>query len=358
MKNKFAVIIAGGIGSRFWPISNEKLPKQFLDILGTGESLLQQTFRRLSKICPRDNILIVTNQDYKNLCEEQISQIKEKNILSEPSRRNTAPCIAYAAFKIRSRNPKASMIVAPCDHFIPNEKAFKKIINHCLSKSIKQDILITIGIKATRPETGYGYIQFSDKKLDDSNIIKKVKTFSEKPSQDLALQFIDSGDFLWNSGIFIWSVDSIIKAFRKHLFDIYTIFEDGKEYYNTIEEKNFINRFFPSCKNISVDYGIMEKSENVYVYPAELTWSDLGTWSSLYSHLKLDKNKNAVEGERVLLYNSSNNIVKMPKDKVTVLHGLDNYIIIERDNILLICKKEDEQNIKQFVEDVKKQLKN
>ncbi|MBC8266248.1 MAG: mannose-1-phosphate guanylyltransferase [Flavobacteriales bacterium] len=353
-KNNYAVIMAGGIGSRFWPMSKESRPKQFIDILGTGETLIQQTFRRLSKICPKGNILIVTNKNYKQLCLEQLPKIKEENILCEPTMRNTAPCIAYAAFKIHSQNPEANMIVAPSDHLITNEDEFVKVVNKGMQTTNESDILLTIGIQPSRPDTGYGYIQFEQKSLKENPQINKVKTFTEKPNQELALQFLDSGDFLWNSGIFIWRTRTIIKSFRKHLRDMYDIFEDGNELYNTSKETEYINRMFPACKNISIDYGIMEKSDKVYVYPADFGWSDLGTWGSLYTHLDLDKNKNAIQGKNVMLYNSSENIVKVPDNKLVVMQGMNGYIVVENEETLLICKKEDEQQIKNFVEDVKK----
>ena len=355
--NNYAVIMAGGIGSRFWPISKESRPKQFIDILGIGETLIQQTFRRLSKVCPKENILIVTNKNYKKLCLEQLENIDENNILCEPTMRNTAPCIAYAAFKIYSKNPDANMIVAPSDHLITNEDEFVKVVNDGMSMTAKHDILLTIGIQPSRPDTGYGYIQFNNSKLESNTIIKKVKTFTEKPNQELALQFLDSGDFLWNSGIFIWSAETIIKSFRKHLRNIYDIFEEGNSFYNTKKENSYIDRIFPACKNISIDYGVMEKSDAVYVFPADLGWSDLGTWSSLYTYLDLDKNQNAVQGNNVFLYDSGDNIVKMSNEKLVVLQGLNGYIIVENDGILLVCKKEDEQQIKKFASDVKKKNK-
>ena len=351
-KNNYAVIMAGGIGSRFWPMSRVSLPKQFLDILGTGETLIQQTFRRLKKICPVENILIVTNRDYKSLCLDQLSDVLEKNILGEPAMRNTAPCVAYAAFKIQSENPDANMIIAASDHIITKEDEFVRVVGDCLKLSASNDILLTIGIKPSRPDTGYGYIQFTEEALPNHKKVRKVKTFTEKPNQELALNFLDSGDFLWNSGMFIWSAKSITLAYRKHLNDIYTVFEDGKLIYNTEKEEEYIDRVFPGCKNISIDYGVMEKSDKVYVYPASFGWSDLGTWGSLYTHLDLDENKNAVLGDKVILYDSSNNIVNVPKEKQVVLQGLNGYIVVESKGTLLVCKKEDEQKIKQFVADV------
>jgi len=351
-KNNYAIIMAGGIGSRFWPISRSAYPKQFLDILNSGQTLIQQTFNRIKKICPVKNIFIVTNQDYRSLCLEQLEDVLETNILCEPAMRNTAPCVAYASFKIQHINANANIIVAASDHIIKDEKTFISVINECLNVTARKDVLITLGIHPSSPETGYGYIQFTDEKLNDN--IRKVKTFTEKPNQDLALNFLDSGDFLWNSGMFIWSAKSINLAYRKHLRDMYDVFEDAKKFYNTDDEQEYINRVFPACKNISIDYGIMEKSDNVYVYPADFGWSDLGTWSSLYNHTILDDQKNSVQGNKVILYNSSNNIVKVPEDKLVVLQGLQGYIVVESNGVLLVCKKEDEQQIKEFVLDIKK----
>ena len=352
-KNNYAVIMAGGIGSRFWPMSKASLPKQFLDILGTGETLIQQTFRRLQKICPAENILIVTNKNYKNLCLEQLADVVEKNILCEPAMRNTAPCVAYAAFKIQSENPDANMVIAASDHIITKEDEFVRVMNDCLEISATNDVLLTIGITPSRPDTGYGYIQFTDQGLAKNKKVRKVKTFTEKPNQELALNFIDSGDFLWNSGMFVWSAKSITLAYRKYLHDMYSVFEEGKSFYNTEEEEEYIDRVFPGCKNISIDYGVMEKSDKVYVYPADFGWSDLGTWGSLYTHLELDEHQNAIQGNKVMLYNSSDNIVNVPKDKLVVLQGLSGYIVVESEGTLLVCKKEDEQQIKQFVADIK-----
>ena len=352
-KNNYAVIMAGGIGSRFWPVSQASLPKQFIDILGTGETLIQQTFSRLQRVCPSENIIIVTNKKYKDLCLKQLPEIIEDNILCEPAMRNTAPCIAYAAFKIQSINENANMIIAASDHVIFEEDNFVKVVMNCLDVVSKNDILLTLGITPTRPETGYGYIQFIEEKLDKHNNIRKVKTFTEKPDQDLALNFLDSGDFLWNSGIFIWSVKSITLAYRKYLRDIFDVFDEGKNFYNTSNEIEFIDRVFAGCKNISIDYGIMEKAPNVYVFPANFGWNDLGTWGSLYTLLDHDKNRNAVQGDNIMLYDSGDNIIKLPNNKTAVIQGLDGYIVVESQGVLLICKKEDEQKIKKFVADLK-----
>ena len=350
--NNYAVIMAGGIGSRFWPMSKSSFPKQFLDVLGTGETLIQQTFRRLNNICPPENIFIVTNKKYQKLCADQLSEIRTENILCEPAMRNTAPCIAYAAFRIFAQNPEANMIVAPSDHLITNEAEFVRITEECLEVSKSDDILITLGIQPSRPDTGYGYIQFKNDEINLGNL-KKVKTFTEKPSHEIAVNFIESGDFLWNSGIFIWSAKSIITSLKKHLPDMYDLFNDGMHCYNTDKESSFIEDSFPSCKNISIDYGIMEKSNNVLVYPSDFGWSDLGTWGSLQTHIDLDNSQNGIIGKNVMTYNCEDNIINVPNDKLVVVQGAKGFIIVEKDNTLLICKKESEQMIKSFVSDVR-----
>ena len=345
--------MAGGVGSRFWPLSTQSYPKQFLDILSVGETLIQQTFRRLSLLCPQENIFIVTNKDYFDLCKKQIEGIKNSQILCEPVMRNTAPCIAYAAFKIFNLNKNAKLIVAPSDHLITDELKFTSIVNEAFTAINTEDVLITLGIKPSRPDTGYGYIQYEHSNFLENNNIKKVKTFTEKPNVSLALQFLDSGDFLWNAGIFIFKADVIIKSFKSNLRDIYDIFLSGEEYYNTEKELEFINHIFPSCKNISIDYGILEKSDNVYVYPAVFGWSDLGTWGSIDNHLNKDEKNNSVRGNGVNIYNSKDNIILLENNKECVINGLESFIIVEKDNSLLICRKEDEQLIKKFVTDLK-----
>lgn len=352
--NRYCVIMAGGIGSRFWPMSRTSHPKQFLDILGTGETLLQQTVRRFTQIVPFENILIVTSGIYKDIIKEQISGITDNQILCEPMRRNTAPCIAYANFKIQTTNPNASIVVAPSDHVILKEDEFYKDIITALEAAEKSDCLLTLGIHPSRPDTGYGYIQFEDDQSSPQNHrIKKVKTFTEKPNLELARTFLSSGDFLWNSGIFIWSLKSINKAFEEYASEIYELFKDGADYYNTSSEEDFIERTYAACKSISIDYAVMEKARNVYVLGSDFGWSDLGTWGSLYEHRNKDKHGNAIIGNNVMSYNSSDCIVNMPNEKVVVIQGLEGYIVVEQDNILLICRKEDEQQLRQVVIDVK-----
>ena len=346
--------MAGGVGSRFWPMSRTAHPKQFMDILGTGETLLQQTYNRFLRLCPKENIFIVTNESYVSLVKEQIKGIANDNILSEPARKNTAPCVAYASYKIAQMNPDALIVVAPSDHLITKEDTFVKAIKACYAKAASEDCLVTLGINPSRPDTGYGYIQFVESEVKEKDKrIKKVKTFTEKPDLEMAKFFLQSGDFLWNSGIFIWSVKSVINAFEKHCSDMDAIFKDGNGKYNTPQEAEFIAKAYTNCKNISIDYAIMEKADNVYVRSSIIGWSDLGTWGSLYEHVKQDDHKNAIVGKNVMMYDSKNCIVNVPKDKLVVMQGLDDYIVVESDGILLICKKEDEQQIRTFVNDVK-----
>lgn len=346
--------MAGGIGSRFWPMSRTAHPKQFMDILGTGQTLLQQTYNRFLRLCPKENIYIVTNDSYVHLVKEQIIGIEDASILSEPMRKNTAPCVAYACYKIAQLNPDAITVIAPSDHLITKEDTFVKAIKSCFKKAASEDCLVTLGIRPSRPDTGYGYIQFTEPEIKEPDSrIKKVKTFTEKPDLEMAKFFLQSGDFLWNSGIFIWSVKSVIKAFEKYSAEMATLFKEGNAVYNTTEEADFIANVYSRCKNISIDYAIMEKAENVYVRASVIGWSDLGTWGSLYDHIPCDEDKNAIVGKNVVSYNSKNCIVNVPKDKLVILQGLDGYIVVESDGILLICKKEDEQQIKTFVNDVK-----
>lgn len=341
--------MAGGIGSRFWPMSRTDKPKQFLDFLGTGKTLIQQTFERVTRIVPKENVYIVTNTLYKELTLEQLTDITENQVICEPSRRNTAPCIAYANHKIKKLNPNANILVAPADHLIIKEDVFADMVQKCFDFASKNDALITMGITPTRPDTGYGYIQF----INNDDELKKVKTFTEKPNHELAIKFIESGEFSWNSGMFIWNINSISKAFENHLPNTTAIFAEGQEFYNTDKEADFIEKAYSTCKDISIDYGIMEKAENVFVMNVDIGWSDLGTWGSVYTHLKHDNNENAKVGKHVMLYDTKNCMINVPKDKLVVIQGLDDYIVVEANNTLLICKKSDEQKIKQFVQDVK-----
>ncbi len=357
MKNNFCVIMAGGVGSRFWPLSRMDKPKQFLDILGTGRTLLQMTFDRFKSICPVENIYIVTSVNYKDTILDQLPELNEDQVLLEPTRRNTAPCIAYANYKIYQKNPNANIVTAPSDHLILKESEFKKVIQAGLKFVTDKDALLTLGIKPSRSETGYGYIQINgEKNVSKNKNIHKVKTFTEKPNKELAKVFFDSGEFFWNAGIFIWSLKTIMNAFESYLPEIDSLFREGIDLYNTKQEEDFISKTYYECKNISIDYGIMEKADNVYVYCSDFGWADLGTWGSLHDNVSKDKNSNLVQGENVFSYNLENCIVNMPKDKLVVLQGLKDFIIVESDDILLICKKEDEQEIKQYVNDVKLKL--
>ena len=353
--DNFCVIMAGGIGSRFWPLSRTKKPKQFLDILGTGKTLLQQTFERFNKYIPAENILIVTNEDYGDIILEQLPEINKNQVLLEPMRRNTAPCIAYANYKIQAINPSAKIVVAPSDHLILKENEFIEVLKMGLEFVDENESLLTLGIKPSRPETGYGYIQVNGgtEKIEVNKSFRKVKTFTEKPDIKMAELFLESGDFYWNSGIFFWSLSTIMQSFSSFLPDVDNLFKEGSGIYNTDGEKEFISKTYPSCKNISIDYGIMEKAENVYVLCSDFGWSDLGTWGSLYDRLKKDELNNSIIGKNVFSYDTNNCIINLPDDKLAIIQGLDDYIVVDSDNILLICKKKDEQKIKQFVNDVK-----
>ncbi len=350
-ENNYCIIMAGGIGSRFWPLSRVKRPKQFIDILGTGETLLQMTFKRFETICPKGNIYVVTSRIYKDLVLEQLPMIDPECVITEPLRRNTAPCIAYANAKIKQKNPNAKVVVAPSDHLILNQEEFINKIELGFSMVENNDVLITLGIEPTYPNTGFGYIQYTDReKLSDE--VKKVKLFTEKPEYEMALQFIKSGDFLWNAGIFIWSLKSIEKAMQEYLSEIYELFDQGKEFYNTEEEEGFIDVTYSACPSISIDYGVMEKASNVYVIPSSFGWSDIGTWNALYEQREKDEAANSFVGKNVMTYEVSNCLINTPKDKLVILQGLDDYIIVDSDDILMICKKSEEQRIKQFVTDV------
>ena len=357
--NHYCVIMAGGIGSRFWPLSRTRKPKQFLDILGTGRTMIQETFDRFNQIIPAENILVVTSKEYEEIVKEQLPEIPANNILLEPGRRNTAPCIAYANYKIRNMNPKANIVVAPSDHVITKRDEFLKIVEKSLDFVEKNNSLLTLGLQPSRPETGYGYIQINTetpKEISQQGIVK-VKTFTEKPNYEMAVIFKESGEFFWNSGIFFWNLESIMKEFEKHLPEINSLFADGSSFYNQAGEQQYIQSIYPVCKSISIDYGIMEKADNVYVIRADIGWSDLGTWGSLYEHMEKDKHSNAIKNpEQTFIYESSGCIVNTSGEKTVVIHGLKDFIIAESDNIILICEKKEEQLIKQYVTDVKLKL--
>jgi mannose-1-phosphate guanylyltransferase len=343
--------MGGGIGSRFWPFSRVNYPKQFLDFFGSGRSLLQMTFDRFARIIPVENIYVVTNELYYSLVKEQLPAMDDRQILLEPSRRNTAPCIAYAAYHIRACNPKANIVVAPSDHLILREDIFLRDVQKGLDFVGQNEALVTLGIKPSRPETGYGYIQSSDVRIGD---FLKVKTFTEKPDQRLAQVFYESGEFFWNSGLFLWNVKTIIGAFSSYLPDISSRFDLGKGVFNTPDERSFISEQFPYCPNISIDYGIMEKADNVYMMCVDFGWADLGTWGSLHDIAGKDGDNNAkLKNSNVMLYESSGNIIAMnDSSRLVVIEGLDDHIVAESGNVLLICRKDSEQRIKQFVADV------
>jgi mannose-1-phosphate guanylyltransferase len=346
--------MAGGVGARFWPMSKTSRPKQFIDVLGVGKTLIRLTFERFANICPPENVYVVTNEIYKDLVLDQLPELTENQVLCEPSRRNTAPCVAYANYKIREENENAIIVVAPSDHIILKEDEFVSNIKTAMKAAKENDWLLTLGIKPSRPDTGYGYIQFLEGDVyPDDDQLKKVKTFTEKPNLEIARSFLESGDFLWNSGIFVWSLKSIMKAFEEHLEDVDSLFKKGIGKYSTAEEKDFINTTYGVCKNISLDYGIMEKAKNVYVLAVDFGWSDLGTWGSLYAIRDKDEQGNTVVGDNVMLYETDNCIVNVPNKKLVVLQGLDDFIVVEEEGTLLVCRKQDEQQIRQFVNDVK-----
>ncbi|NLK47411.1 MAG: mannose-1-phosphate guanylyltransferase [Bacteroidales bacterium] len=348
MNQNYCVIMAGGVGSRFWPISRTNTPKQFLDFFGTGRSLLQMTYDRFSAVIPPENIFVVSNVIYKDTILQQLPEIQESQVLLEPHRRNTAPCIAYAVNRIKAISDTANIVVAPSDHLILKENEFKNILLKGLDFVQNNDSLLTLGIKPSRPETGYGYIQIEETEGD----IHKVKTFTEKPNLELAKVFFETGEFYWNSGIFLWNINTILKAFDTLLPDIALKFAQGAPFYNTDKERAYINEVYSTCTNISIDYGIMEKAENVFVLCADIGWTDLGTWGSLYEMSEKDENQNVNLKSKTLFYNSRENIVVLPQGKLAVIDGLSGYLVAESDNVLLICKKDEEAKIRQFVNDV------
>jgi mannose-1-phosphate guanylyltransferase len=351
-KNNYVAIMAGGIGSRFWPMSRTNFPKQFLDILNTGRTLIQGTMDRFAKFIPVENIYVVTSDQYKDIVAKQLPEIPVENILCEPSRKNTAPCVAYISHKLMLLNPKANLICAPADHIILDVPEFKKICLSALQFTENIKALVTLGIKPTHPNTGYGYIQYDQQSVSDN--VYKVKLFTEKPDLELAKTFLASGDFLWNAGIFVWQVKNIITAFEKLLPEMNEVFEAEKEHFNTQKEKEAIDRIYPQCVNISIDYGIMEKADNVYIIPSSFGWSDLGTWGSAYENLSKDYLENAVAGDNVVVFDAVKNMVHADNKKLIVLQGLENFIVVDTKDVLLICKKENEQQIKEYVAEIKR----
>lgn len=348
MKNNYVVIMAGGIGSRFWPYSRNSQPKQFLDILGTGRTLLQMTYERFLSVVDKENIFVVTNNDYADLVKEQLPEMTDHQILKEPLRRNTAPCIAYASYKIAKKNPDAIITVAPSDHIIFNEDRFHEVLNTAISAASEQDKLITIGLKPNRPETGYGYIQF----LESDEKVNRVKTFTEKPERELAQKFLESGDFVWNSGIFVWGVQAIIHAFEECLPEIAEAFADIEKALYTDREPRAVNDAYSQCGNISIDYGVMEKAHNVYVVLGEFGWSDLGSWNSLHELSEKNGDNNVIQGNAIV-YDTKNSLIHGPKDKLIIAQGLEGYLVAECGNVILICKKDEEAKFRDFVADVR-----
>lgn len=353
--NNYCIIMAGGIGSRFWPRSRTAYPKQFLDILGTGRTFLQQTYDRFVKICNPSNVLVVTGESYVDIVKTQLPDIPESNVLAEPFRRNTAPCIAYACYKIKSLNPNANIIVSPSDHYIGDERGFFETITRGLQFTQFSNALLTIGIVPTRPETGYGYIQIESSALDNPlavHEVTKVKLFTEKPDIEMARTFLESQEFFWNAGIFIWNVNAIIDAFQKYQPEIHNLFVQGMSVYNTEKESEFIGRIYSECPNVSIDYGIMESHDNVYVIPALFPWSDLGTWGSLYENSHKDENENVVGCNRAIIHDTTGTIISTDS-KLVVVQGLKDYIVAESDGLLLVVPMSDEQNIKNLVNSVR-----
>lgn len=349
-KNYYAILMAGGVGSRFWPVSTQEFPKQFHDMLGTGDTLIQKTFQRLANLIPAENIFILTNELYNDLVFEQLPEVTKRQVVLEPAMRNTAPCILYAALKIQKENPDAVMIVAPSDHWIEDETTFSKNVQQAFDFCEHNDALMTLGIIPTFPNTGYGYIEY-DKAANQE--IKHVHQFREKPDYETAKSFIKQGNFLWNAGIFMWSAKSVVEAFQKNQPTLFQLFEKGLSVYNTNGEDDFIAKNYPTAENISVDYAIMENSKNVYVLPAEFDWNDLGTWGSLYDKLDKDASGNAVVHARTLTEDASGNMIRTKTDKIVVVDGLNDYIIVDKDDVLLIFPKEKEQDIKKVLQKVK-----
>ena len=344
-KNYYAILMAGGVGSRFWPVSTADFPKQFHDMLGSGDTLIQKTFSRLSKLIPIENILILTNERYNDLVLQQLPMVKQEQVLLEPAMRNTAPCILYASLKIQKQNPEAVVVVAPSDHWIEDEDEFSRNLQQCFAFCQNENALMTLGIQPTFPNTGFGYIEY-DK--SDANPIKKVNQFREKPNYETAKAFLEAGNFLWNGGIFIWSVKSITEAFVTFQPQMNALFQKGSESYNTSDEKQFIQQHYQNAENVSIDYAVMEKASNVYVLPATFDWNDLGTWGSLHDKLDKDDNNNTVINATVILENASNNIIRSEAKKLVVIDGLDDYIIVDNENVLMIYPKSKEQDIKRI----------
>jgi mannose-1-phosphate guanylyltransferase len=351
-KHNYVAIMAGGIGSRFWPMSRTSYPKQFLDILNTGKTLIQHTYERYKKLVPEENIFIITSEEYISIVKKQLPQVADENILGEPSRKNTAPCVAYISFKLFKKDPQANLVVAPADHLVTETNDFIQTSKKALDFVNHINAFVTLGIKPTHPNTGYGYIQHETTATAPD--IFKVKTFTEKPNTDLAKTFIASGDFLWNAGIFIWKVKNILTAFEKYLPEMYEVFASEKDKFNTPEEPEAIEQIYPQCTNISIDFGIMEKADNVYIIPSSFGWSDLGTWNSAWENMERDYLDNAVSGKNVMVIDATRCMVHAPDNKLVLLQGLDDFIVVDTKDALLICRKDREQDIKEYVAEVKR----
>jgi len=344
-QNYYAVIMAGGVGSRFWPVSTSKFPKQFHDMLGVGDSLLQKTFKRLSKIVPYENILILTNEEYVDLVQEQLPDLDIEKIIAEPAMRNTAPCILLAAMKIKKMNRDGVMLVAPSDHWIKEEEAFEQDISNAFKAASEKEILITLGIKPTYPNTGFGYIKYEQAEGHELN---KVEKFTEKPSLRNAKKFLEEGNYVWNAGIFIWKASYIVDSFKEHSSEMFNLFNKGVEILNTSKEKEFVEDSYPEAQNISIDYAILEKSDQVYVIPANFDWNDLGTWGALYDELAKDEQNNAIVGAQLIPLDAKDNMIYTHNQKVVVIDGLQDYIVVDEEKVLIIVPKEKEQEIKQI----------
>lgn len=364
-KNTYVAIMAGGVGSRFWPASRTARPKQFLDILGVGKSLLQMTYERFLALCPAENILIVTNAMYRDLIMEQLPGITSAQILCEPSRNNTAPCVAYTAFRLWAQDPEANFVIAPSDHLITNEVLFVKTLEKALDFTRQNNAIVTLGIQPHSPHTGYGYVQYDAAPLDgqsaapeegEPDALHRVIRFTEKPDAVTAKQFLASGGYLWNAGIFVWSAKTILEAFKKNAADIYDILEQGMRYYNTPEEQAFIDREYPKTPNISVDYAILERSDNIYTIPSDFGWSDLGSWGAMHDETAKDAAGNVLVGDKVLLYDVTDSLVRAPEGKLVILKGLHDYIVVDEGDVLMIFPKSAEQGIKQVTADVERQM--
>lgn len=351
-RNNYVAIMAGGIGSRFWPVSRLNLPKQFLDILNVGKTLIQATYERFAQFIPPENIYVVTAIQYKDIVARQLPSLNSENIVCEPSRKNTAPCIAYISYKLQQLNPESNLICAPADHLILDNTSFIKVSLEALGFTKKNNALVTLGIKPFQPNTGYGYIQYEEHAISDN--IYKVKTFTEKPDLELAKTFITSGDFLWNAGIFVWKTKNIISAFEKYLPETHELFDGAKKVMNTEKEADAIELIYPLCVNISIDYGILEKADNVYVIPSTFGWSDLGTWGSAYENLEKDYMENAVAADNVILFDSTKNVVHSNGEKLILLQGLDDFIVVDTKDALLVCKKDKEQHIKEYLAEIRR----